>query len=102
MTNSKFYIISLLVSTIMASSMVTIDQDRQFRDANGRHILFHGVNVVYKEAPFIPNREEFSIDASLNDEDIDDLQKWGINFVRLGITWESVERSEGVYNETYL
>lgn len=27
---------------------------------------------------------------------------WGFNFVRLGVMWEAVERSPGVYNETYL
>lgn len=71
-------------------------------DEHGRHALFHGVNVVYKVAPFIPSDGNFTIDTSLDDEDIDNLHKWGMNFVRLGVTWESVERQPGVYNETYL
>jgi endoglycosylceramidase len=38
----------------------------------------------------------------MNDDDIANLQKWGMNFMRLGVMWEAVERSPGVYNETYL
>ena len=30
------------------------------------------------------------------------MVKWGFNFVRLGVMWEAVERSPGVYNTTYL
>jgi aryl-phospho-beta-D-glucosidase BglC (GH1 family) len=30
------------------------------------------------------------------------LKKWGFNLVRLGVMWESVEISPGVYNHTYL
>lgn len=28
--------------------------------------------------------------------------KWGQNFVRLGVMWEAVERSENVYDDDYL
>ena len=30
------------------------------------------------------------------------LQKWGVNLVRLGVMWEAVEYSAGNYNATYL
>jgi endoglycosylceramidase len=30
------------------------------------------------------------------------MVKWGFNFVRLGVMWEAVERSPGVYNATYM
>ena len=33
---------------------------------------------------------------------MDDLAAWGINFVRLGVMWEAVERSPGVYDVDYL
>jgi endoglycosylceramidase len=39
---------------------------------------------------------------SLNDEDILNLTKWGMNFVRLGVMWEGVERQAGVYDTEYL
>lgn len=77
-------------------------KDQAFKDEHGRQVLFHGVNVIYKIAPFIPSDGNFTIDTSLDDEDIDNLHKWGMNFVRLGVTWEAVERQPGVYNETYL
>jgi aryl-phospho-beta-D-glucosidase BglC (GH1 family) len=33
---------------------------------------------------------------------MENLQKWGINLVRLGVMWEAVETSAGDYNATYL
>ena len=91
---------SLLIVT--AFSKITIDKNRQFTDDLGRHVLFHGVNVIYKIAPFIPSQTEFTPDTSLDDTDINKLHQWGMNFIRLGVTWEAVETSPGVYNETYL
>jgi len=72
------------------------------RDKDGRHVIFHGVNIVYKVAPFLPDQQTFDSQASLTDKDIDDLVKWGFNMVRLGVMWEAVESAPGVYNETYL
>jgi endoglycosylceramidase len=77
-------------------------RDESFIDPMGRQVIFHGVNVVYKVDPYIPDTEEFSVDDSLNDEDIDNLVKWGMNFVRLGVMWEAVERTPGVYDNNYL
>ena len=65
-------------------------------------MIFHGVNVVFKVFPYIPDQETFSSQTSLTDRDIDDLVSWGVNMVRLGVMWEAVETSEGVYNTTYL
>jgi aryl-phospho-beta-D-glucosidase BglC (GH1 family) len=41
---------------------------------------------------------EFDPENSFTEEDIEHLSKWGINLVRLGVTWESVERERGVYD----
>lgn len=65
-------------------------------------MLFHGVNVVYKVDPYIPSQGKFEPQDSLNDEDIQNLADWGFNFVRLGVMWEAVERTEGVYDDVYL
>ena len=64
--------------------------------------MFHGVNVVYKVDPYIPSEGTFDSQNSLNDEDIANLVKWGQNFVRLGVMWESVERERDVYDDAYL
>jgi len=71
-------------------------------DQFGRSVIFHGVNVVYKVHPYIPQQDVFDGQLSLTDKDIDDLIRWGLNFVRLGVMWEAVERAPGVYNDTYL
>lgn len=75
---------------------VWIDPEtRTLRDTHGRHLVLHGVNVVYKIAPFLPDGQEFHPQNSLSDKDIDDLVSWGFNWVRLGVTWESVETVRG-------
>ena len=71
-------------------------------DASGRSVIFHGVNVVFKVDPYIPDQGAFDPENSLNDKDIDDLVNWGFNLVRLGVMWESVERSPDTFNLTYL
>jgi endoglycosylceramidase len=88
-----------------ATSSARIDIDsgsRTFTDASGRQVLFHGVNVVYKVDPYIPSNGEFDSQNSLNDEDIVSLKTWGMNFVRLGVMWEAVERTAGTYDDAYL
>jgi endoglycosylceramidase len=72
------------------------------QDSYGRSVIFHGVNVVYKVDPYIPDQTKFDPETSLNEQDIDDLKKWGFNLVRLGVMWESVERTPGIFNLTYL
>ena len=75
---------------------------QMFTDTAGRVINLHGVNVLYKVDPYLPSTEEFNPETSLNDEDIANLVKWGMNFVRLSVMWEAVERTEGVYDDEYL
>lgn len=50
----------------------------------------------------MPDEHKFDPQLSLTDEDIKDLQNWGMNLVRLGVMWEAVETAPGVYNETLL
>lgn len=96
---------AFLLGTAVATSdgKFTIDpESRVIRDEHDRHVIFHGVNVVYKVDPYIPGTETFDAQTSLDDEDIDNLVKWGFNFVRLGVMWEGVETAPGVWNEKYL
>jgi endoglycosylceramidase len=89
--------------SLAAARSVWIDpEDRVIRDKDQRHVLFHGVNVVYKVAPYIPESDIYDSQSSMTDKDIQDLKDWGFNFVRLGVMWEAVETAPGVYNDTYL
>jgi len=72
------------------------------QDASGRSVIFHCVNVVYKVHPYIPDTVNFDPQLSLTDAELDQLVKWGFNFVRLGVMWEAVERTPDTFNATYL
>ena len=84
-------------------SCFSFDSTKSFvRLDDGRYTIFHGVNVVVKLAPYIPDTETFDPYFSFTDEDIKILKRLGINLVRLGIVWESIEYAEGEYNSTHL
>jgi len=53
--------------------------------------------------PYIPTLEgEFDPEFSVTDQDLKNLNDWGINFVRLGAPWEAVEKFTGLYDTEYL
>jgi endoglycosylceramidase len=94
-----------LMAAFTAAQTAPIHIDPEMRmlvDSEGRPTIFHGVNVVYKIDPYIPSNGDFDPQNSLNIKDIADLKKWGMNFVRLGVMWEAVERSAGIYDDNYL
>ena len=93
----------ILLTLVILSSSFKIDETKSFiTEDNGRYKIWHGVNVVVKLFPFIPETEIFDPYTSFSNEDIVILKKLGINFVRLGITWESIEREEGHYDLEHL
>lgn len=51
-------------------------------DRYGRERYFHGINVVVKGPPWIPNTQKFSSDWSFTDEDMQLLKELGANAVR--------------------
>eukprot|EP01094_Clydonella_sp_ATCC50884_P025311 TRINITY_DN6604_c0_g2_i1.p1 TRINITY_DN6604_c0_g2~~TRINITY_DN6604_c0_g2_i1.p1 ORF type:complete len:554 (+),score=159.76 TRINITY_DN6604_c0_g2_i1:65-1663(+) len=86
-----------------ANPFVHVDTDSHFFvDSDGRVRIFHGVNAVYKEAPWHPQLEGFDTQNSLSDVDAQNLNEWGMNVVRLGVEWPGVEPEQGQYNDTYL
>ncbi len=94
---------SVLVALGLANNKIHINtESRLMEDEFNRTTILHGVNVVYKVHPYIPDRHTYSSQDSLTDEEIDQLVDWGFNFVRLGVMWEAVETAPGVYNQTYL
>lgn len=71
-------------------------------DEYGRQRVFHGVNVVYKSAPYIPMTHRFDANLSFVREDAELLHTMGLNIIRLGVMWAGVEPIQGRYDETYI
>lgn len=72
-------------------SRIQVDPNTQhFIDEYGRVRIFHGVNVVYKLPPFLPNLTHFDPQNSLTDDDLTNLHKWGFNVVRFYTAWMGV------------
>jgi endoglycosylceramidase len=97
-----FYItlfLSLLLSLSNSSFITT--KDNKFY-INNTQILFKGVNVVYKEFPYYPNMNKFTLNDSLVEEDFKILKNNGINCIRLGVMMAGVIPQENYINQTYL
>jgi len=71
-------------------------------DEFGRTRIFHGMNVVVKHAPWIPQSQTFNTVDSLDAETMDNLRKWGFNVVRLGVMWPGVEPVLHQLDQPYL
>jgi endoglycosylceramidase len=69
---------------------------RWLTDARGRVVDLHGINMVYKRAPYAPDAVGFG------DDDAAFLASQGFNVVRVGVIYKAVEPSPGVYDDAYL
>lgn len=65
-------------------------------NSDGQVVLMHGLNEVYKLAPFEPSASGFSND------DAAFLAANGFNVVRLGVIWAGVEPAPGVFDTAYI
>ena len=94
-------IISKLIQIL--SSPIKVDTERNHLvDEKGRDVFFHGVNIVYKIPPFIPQTDKFDPTHSFSIEDIQFLKEMGMNIIRLGVQWPGVEPNKGEFNQTYI
>ncbi|RUS19835.1 glycoside hydrolase superfamily [Endogone sp. FLAS-F59071] len=84
------------------SKMVSVGTGNTILDALGRERYFHGVNVIYKGAPYYPVYDHFDPQYSFSVEDAQTLQDLNINVIRLGVEWVATEPVRGSYNFTYL
>lgn len=71
-------------------------EGRWITDAQGRVVIVHGVNMVYKRKPYAPDAIGF------DEDDAAFLANEGFNGVRLGVIWAAVEPQPGVYDDAYL
>jgi endoglycosylceramidase len=69
---------------------------RWITDADGRVVILHGWNMVYKVGSYRPE------DAGFGDDDATFLADNGFNTVRLGVIYKAVEPTAGVYDDAYL
>ncbi len=69
---------------------------RWLLDPHGRVLVLHGLNMVYKRAPYAPDAEGFGRD------DARFLARNGFTTVRLGLIWKAVEPQPGEYDDAYL
>ncbi|MBQ6020162.1 MAG: cellulase family glycosylhydrolase [Clostridia bacterium] len=74
---------------------------RSFVDDAGCERFFHGVNLVYKGDHSKKGVEAF-LPGDWDEALVSRLRDHGFNCVRLGLIWEAVEPSPGVYCEEYL
>lgn len=102
---NQFVIIWSVCTAVVAGSLLSVrvnPSTHGFVDELGRTRIFHGMNAVFKIAPWHPNVEGFDPMNSLSDIDAQNMQGWGFNIVRLGVMWPGLEPTKGEYNSTYL
>lgn len=69
---------------------------RWITDAEGRVVITHGVNMVFKRPPYAPDAIGFGTD------DAAFLARHSFDSVRVGLIWKAVEPQPGVYDDAYL
>ncbi len=62
-------------------------------DGRGRAVVLHGVNVVYKLAPYAP---DFTRAEARR------VRGWGMNAIRLGVSWRALEPARGTIDTAYV
>jgi endoglycosylceramidase len=115
-SRSKFHFINMLHTTYLCIvslvvvhsysqlSPIRVDPNtQQFIDEYGRVRIFHGVNVVYKVPPYVPDLINFDPQNSLTENDLNNLHEWGFNVVRFYTSWMGVNpNSDKDVDQTYL
>ncbi|OBI94070.1 hypothetical protein A5660_12620 [Mycobacterium alsense] len=69
---------------------------RWMTDTDGRVVILHGLNHVYKVPPYEPAADGFG------DDDAAFLQANGFNAIRVGVIWAAVEPQPLTYDDNYL
>jgi endoglycosylceramidase len=69
---------------------------RWMTDTDGRAVILHGLNQVYKVPPYTPSADGFG------DDDAAFLAANGFNAMRVGVIWAAVEPQPLTYDDNYL
>jgi endoglycosylceramidase len=94
-------LVALLVATVPAHGAKPLRvKGGQLVDAQGRTVILHGVNVVFKRPPYVPNGKTER--TSFNARDAARLRSWGFNTVRLGLSWKALMPTPGLVDRAYL
>ncbi|MHA6483509.1 cellulase family glycosylhydrolase [Paenibacillus sp. strain BS8-2] len=67
----------------------------RFVDAEGRQVILHGMNMVCK------NKADGYI-GNWTEQDFLKLKQWGMNVIRLGMSWDALEPTPGHYDDAYI
>ena len=78
--------------------MVLHREGRFLADAQGRVVTLHGVNAVWKRAPYVPPTTA----AGFTAKDADWIAARGWNVVRMGVLFAGVMPRRGVVDQRYL
>ena len=87
-----------LATPAAASGAALRRQGNWLIDADNRVVMLHGVNVVWKLAPYYPPDSAAGFGAA----DADFLAANGFNVVRLGVLFAGVMPQRGVIDQNYL
>lgn len=88
---------AVAVGATAAEPAASVDHaGRWITDQQGRVLITHGVNMVYKLDPYAPDVVGF------DDDDAAFLAEHGFDSVRVGLIWKAVEPEPGVYDDHYL
>lgn len=72
-----------------------------FVDEDNRIVMFHGINSVQKNPPWVPN-ERAHLNLT-NTTQLELMKQWGFNVVRLGFMWAGVyPTAPDIINTTYI
>jgi endoglycosylceramidase len=90
---------SLAAPASGATGPVVLHQQGRFlADAHGRVVMLHGVNAVWKRAPYVPPPTA----AGFTAKDADWIASRGFNVVRMGVIFAGVMPQRGVVDRRYL
>ena len=77
-----------IVACIHGQTNTRINQEsRLFIDEYSRSRIFHGMNAVYKIAPWHPATSGFDATNTLGPQDAQLLKSWGMNIGTVLIQW---------------